>query len=81
MAHKKSGGATAGNRDSVGKRLGIKVFGGQKISPGEIIVKQVGTKFFPARGTKLARDFTIFATRSGIVKFGKRYGKKIVAVA
>lgn len=80
MAHKKSGGTTAGNRDSIGKRLGIKVFGGQKIKPGQIIVRQKGSKFFPGNGVGRGRDFTLFATKSGIVKFGQRLGKKIVAV-
>lgn len=81
MAHKKSGGATAGNRDSVGKRLGIKIYGGGKVLPGQIIVRQVGTKFFPGEGVGKGRDFTLFATKSGVVKFGKRLGKKVVAVA
>lgn len=80
MAQKKSGGVTAGNRDSAGKRLGVKTYGGEKVSPGQIIIRQVGTKVFPGDGTKLGRDFTIFAVRAGIVKFGKRFGKKIVAI-
>ncbi len=80
MAKKKAGGTTAGNRDSAGKRLGVKVFGGQKIQPGQIILKQVGSKFKPSTGTKLARDFTIFAVKEGVVKFRKLRGQRLVAV-
>ena len=61
MAHKKGGGATVKNRDSAGKRLGVKVFGGQSASPGNIIIRQRGTKFYPGRGTMIGRDHTILA--------------------
>lgn len=81
MAHKKAGGTTAGNRDSHGKRLGVKIYGGAKAKPGAVIIRQKGTKFFPGEGVKLGRDFTIFATRPGTVKFVKHFGKKIITVA
>ncbi|OGD84611.1 50S ribosomal protein L27 [Candidatus Curtissbacteria bacterium RBG_13_40_7] len=80
MAHKKGGGATAKNRDSAGKRLGVKVFGDQSIKAGNIIVRQRGTKFFPGTGTKIGRDHTIFAIVEGIVKFRKRLAKLFVEV-
>ncbi|OGD93199.1 50S ribosomal protein L27 [Candidatus Curtissbacteria bacterium RIFCSPHIGHO2_01_FULL_41_44] len=80
MAHKKGGGATTKNRDSAGKRLGIKVYGGQKAWPGKIIVRQRGTKFFPGQGALIGRDHTIFAVAQGIVKFRKRLGKNFVDI-
>ena len=80
MAHKKGGGATAKNRDSAGKRLGVKIFGGQTANPGNIIIRQRGTKFYPGAGTKLGKDHSIFATASGIVKFKQQLGKKLIEV-
>lgn len=80
MAHKKGGGATKKNRDSAGKRLGVKVFGGQNTKPGSIIVRQRGTVFSPGDGTMLGKDHTIFAVKEGVVKFRKNQGKKVVSV-
>ena len=80
MAHKKGGGETAKNRDSAGKRLGVKVFGGQKAQSGNIIIRQRGTKFFPGIGVGIGRDHTIFAIQEGIVKFRKRLAKLFVDV-
>ena len=80
MAHKKGGGATAKNRDTAGKRLGVKQYGGQVTAPGNIIVRQRGTKFFPGIGTMLGRDHTIFATIAGIVSFRTKLGKKFIDV-
>lgn len=80
MAHKKGGGATKKNRDSAGKRLGVKLYGGQTASPGNIIIRQRGTKFYPGTGTMLGRDHTIFAITSGIVKFRQKLGKKLVDI-
>lgn len=80
MAHKKGGGATKKNRDSAGKRLGVKVYGGQKASPGNIIVRQRGTKFYPGEGTMLGRDHTVFAIAEGIVQFRQKLGKKLIDV-
>lgn len=80
MAHKKGGGATAKNRDSAGKRLGVKLYEGQKALPGNIIVRQKGTKFYAGIGTMLGRDYTIFATSEGTVKFRQKLGKKFVDV-
>ncbi|MBI2327520.1 50S ribosomal protein L27 [Candidatus Curtissbacteria bacterium] len=80
MAHKKGGGATTKNRDSAGKRLGIKVYESQTVSPGNIIVRQRGTKFYAGRGVMIGRDHTIFAIASGFVQFKQKVGKKFVEV-
>ena len=80
MAHTKSQGAVKGNRDSISKRLGIKVFGDQKVTAGNIIVRQRGTKFNPGKGTSMGRDFTIFANMAGSVGYRTLRGKKIVEV-
>lgn len=69
MAHKKAGGSTRNGRDSEAKRLGVKVFGGQNVIPGNIIVRQRGTQFYAGPGTGIGRDHTIFATAEGTVKF------------
>ncbi len=80
MAHIKAGGVTKGNRDSVAKRLGVKVYGGQKVKPGGIIIRQTGTKYHPGQGTTLGKDFTIQAIVMGLVNFKKRLGKMVVEV-
>lgn len=80
MAHKKGGGATSKNRDSAGKRLGVKIFAGQNAESGNILVRQRGTKFFPGLGTSLGRDHTVFAVKTGIVKFRQKLGKKYIDV-
>lgn len=72
MAHKKGGGSTKNGRDSNAQRLGVKVFGGQVIPSGSIIVRQRGTRFEPGRNVGLGRDHTIFATTSGTVEFSGR---------
>ena len=69
MAHKKGLGSSRNGRDSNPKMLGVKVFAGQRVSGGEIIVRQRGTRFWPGEGTGLGRDHSIFATRAGIVAF------------
>lgn len=80
MAHKKGGGTTKTNRDSISKRLGVKKYGGEVVTPGNIIIRQKGTKFHSGIGTKLGNDFTLFATTSGKVEFKKRLGKTEVRV-
>ena len=69
MAHKKGLGSSRNGRDSNAKRLGVKVFAGQVVTGGEIIVRQRGTRFRPGDGTGIGRDDTIFAKRAGIVQF------------
>lgn len=76
MAHKKAGGSTNNGRDSVAKRLGVKVFGNQFVPAGGIIIRQRGTKFFPGKNTAMGKDHTIYATVSGIVKFREKRMKK-----
>ncbi|KKR78145.1 MAG: 50S ribosomal protein L27 [Candidatus Curtissbacteria bacterium GW2011_GWA1_40_9] len=80
MAHKKGGGATSKNRDSAGKRLGVKVFGGQLATAGSIIIRQRGTKFYAGIGSKTGKDHTIFAIKEGFVKFRTKLGKKFVDI-
>lgn len=71
MAHKKAGGSTRNGRDSKGQRRGVKIFGGQAVSAGSILVRQLGTKIHPGEGVGLGRDFTIYATCDGVVKYEK----------
>ena len=80
MAHTKSQGKTNQKSNRPGQRRGVKIFGDQKINVGQIIVRQVGSKFHAGNGTKIGKDFTIYASRPGIVKFSKKLGKKIVSV-
>ena len=75
MAHKKAGGSTRNGRDSESKRLGVKLFGGQSVSPGNIIVRQRGTRFHPGKNVGLGRDHTLFAKSAGQVKFEKKGNK------
>jgi large subunit ribosomal protein L27 len=69
MAHKKAGGSSRNGRDSRGRRLGVKKFGGEAVIPGNIIVRQRGTKFHPGDHVGIGRDHTIFATAEGAVRF------------
>jgi large subunit ribosomal protein L27 len=69
MAHKKAGGSSRNGRDSEGRRLGVKKFGGEKVIPGNIILRQRGTQWHPGEGVGMGRDHTIFAGREGVVEF------------
>ena len=69
MSHKKAGGSTRNGRDSVAKRLGVKVFGGESILPGGIIIRQKGTKYHPGQNVMMGRDRTIFSVTEGKVGF------------
>ena len=69
MAHKKSGGSSNNGRDSEGRRLGVKKFGGEAVIPGNIIIRQRGTKYHPGQNVGLGKDHTIFATSEGKVEF------------
>ena len=71
MAHKKAGGSTRNGRDSAGRRLGIKKFGGEKVIPGNIIVRQRGTKIFPGQNVGMGKDHSIFSVIKGKVIFKK----------
>lgn len=81
MAHKKAGGSSRNGRDSAGRRLGVKIFGGQDVRPGNIIVRQRGTKFHPGTGVDMGLDHTIFAVVDGKVQFRERAnGKMYISV-
>ena len=80
MAHTKSQGKTRQKTTRPGKRRGVKIFGGQKIKTGQIIIRQVGSKFHPGRGVKQGRDFTLYSVRPGVVKFYKKLNKSFVSV-
>ncbi len=69
MAHKKAGGSTRNGRDSVSKRLGVKIFGGQALVAGNIVVRQRGTQFHPGENMGMGKDHTLFAKADGVVKF------------
>ena len=81
MAHKKGLGSSRNGRDSNPKMLGVKVFAGQEIKAGGIIVRQRGTRFRPGPGTGLGRDDTIFALRAGTVEFRRSGDRRFVSVA
>lgn len=74
MAHKKAGGSSGNGRDSAGQRLGVKIFGGQKVSSGSILVRQRGTKIHPGMNVGLGKDYTLFAKTDGVVRY-ERMGK------
>ena len=81
MAHKKAGGSSRNGRDSAGKRLGVKRFGGQKVLSGNILVRQRGTQWHPGRNVGLGRDHTLFALVNGHVQFRtKAKGRIFVSV-
>lgn len=71
MAHKKAGGSSRNGRDSAGRRLGVKLFGGQEASAGNIIVRQRGTKWWPGENVGMGKDHTLFALTDGLVTFKK----------
>ncbi|SEH13939.1 50S ribosomal protein L27 [Thermoleophilum album] len=81
MAHKKGLGSSRNGRDSEAKRLGVKVFAGEKVNGGEILVRQRGTPFKPGDGVGIGRDHTLFALRPGIVRFTRgRRGRQVHVV-
>lgn len=80
MAHKKAGGSTRNGRDSHSKRLGVKIFGGQKVIAGNIIIRQRGTKFHPGCNVGLGKDHTLFALIDGFVRFKNYSFKKRIFV-
>lgn len=80
MAHKKSGGSAKNGRDSMSKRLGVKIFGGQEINAGSIIVRQRGSKFKPGKNVGMGKDDTLFALTTGVVRFVTKNKRKFVEV-
>jgi large subunit ribosomal protein L27 len=81
MAHKKAGGSSRNGRDTAGRRLGVKHFGGENVIPGNIIIRQRGTKVHPGTGVGMGRDHTLFATVAGTVEFRPtKGGRQLVSV-
>lgn len=80
MAHKKGAGSTKNGRDSNSQRLGVKKYGGEFVEPGNIIIRQKGTKFRPGNHVRLGRDYTIYSVIDGQVKFETKHGRKYVSV-
>ncbi len=81
MAHKKAGGSSRNGRDSAGRRLGVKKYGGEAVIPGNILIRQRGTKWWPGANVGMGKDHTIFATTGGNVKFHKGLkGRTFVSV-
>lgn len=81
MAHKKAGGSSRNGRDSIGKRLGVKMFGGQKIVAGNILVRQRGSSYHAGKNVGTGKDFTLFALTEGVVKFHRgRKDRRYISV-
>ena len=80
MAHKKGQGSSRNGRDSQGQRRGIKIFGGQTVTAGAILVRQLGTKIHPGRNVGVGRDYTLFALRDGVVQYGKSRGRVLAQI-
>ena len=80
MAHKKGQGSSRNGRDSQGQRRGVKVFAGQKVSAGSILVRQCGTRIHPGRNVGLGRDYTLFALVDGVVSYGRSRGRLVASV-
>ena len=76
MAHKKAGGSSRNGRDSAGRRLGVKKYGGEVVSPGNIIVRQRGTRWFPGENVGIGKDHTLFALKEGKVRFSTGFKKR-----
>lgn len=80
MAHTKAGGSTRQKGNRRGKHLGVKMFGGQQVTAGNIIVRQKGSTFHAGNGVDMGKDFTLYALKSGVVKFIRRQGRQLVSV-
>ncbi|MBT4988996.1 MAG: 50S ribosomal protein L27 [Rickettsiales bacterium] len=80
MAHKKAGGSSRNGRDSAGRRLGVKLYAGQVIKPGQIIIRQRGTKFYPGINVGMGKDHTLFALKAGVVAFKKARNRTFAEV-
>ncbi|MCE2390726.1 MAG: 50S ribosomal protein L27 [Proteobacteria bacterium] len=80
MAHKKGQGSTRNGRDSQGQRRGVKLYGGQRASAGNILVRQLGTRIHPGLGVGVGRDYTLFALRDGTVRYHASGKRKLVSI-
>lgn len=81
MSKVKAGGSVRQHSTRPGKRRGVKLFGGQNVKTGQIILRQKGTKYRPGKNVGLGRDFTIYALKDGLVKFTKKWGRTVVNVS
>ena len=80
MAHKKAGGSSRNGRDTIGRRLGVKRYGGEEVAPGNILVRQRGTKYHPGSNVGMGKDHTLFALIEGHVKFHKNRTRTTISV-
>ena len=80
MAHKKGQGSSRNGRDSNGQRRGMKIFGGQKVTAGSILMRQCGTKIHPGKNVGLGRDYTLFALCDGVVEYSRSRGRKFANI-
>jgi len=80
MSHKKGQGSTRNGRDSNGQRRGVKIYSGQKVTAGMILVRQLGTPIHPGRGVGMGRDYTLFALRDGTVQYSKSRNRNLVSI-
>jgi len=80
MAHKKGQGSSRNGRDSNAQRRGVKIFAGQQVRAGSILVRQLGTRIHPGRNVGRGRDFTLFALRDGVVRYGRSRGRVLASV-
>ena len=80
MSHQKGQGSSRNGRDSNSQRRGVKVYGGQRVNAGTILVRQVGTKIHPGRNVGCGRDYTLFALTSGVVSYGKSRGRVVARI-
>ena len=80
MSHKKGQGSTRNGRDSRGQRRGVKVYAGQGVNAGQILVRQLGTRIHPGRGVGVGRDYTLFALRNGVVRYYQSGDRRFAAI-
>jgi len=80
MSHKKGQGSSRNGRDSNGQRRGVKAYGGERVHAGSILVRQVGTSIHPGRNVGVGKDYTLFALRNGIVRYGRSRGKVVAQI-
>ena len=80
MSHKKGQGSSRNGRDSNGQRRGVKVFAGQTVTAGSILVRQLGTRIHPGKNVGLGKDYTLFALTPGVVRYGKSKGRRLAHV-
>ena len=80
MSHKKGQGSSRNGRDSNGQRRGVKVYGGQRVNAGTILVRQVGTRIHPGRNVGVGKDYTLFALSDGVVQYGRSKGRVVAQI-